>query len=145
MVGVLPTRAASMAQIRHVAFILSLLLVAGCSIHYPYELTVTVVSLNDSTPVSGVEVTLLSRFGEESTAITDNEGVCILKAQLDPHDFVGGEKGDGYLHGLEKDKPWRVSINYMENKLVVACPPSPEPTIGQTLVAASMVVAVKQP
>lgn len=133
-----------MHHIRNVALTLPLLLVAGCSIRYPYELTVTVISLVDGTPVSGVEIKLLSRLGEESTAITNDEGVCILKADLDPYDFVGAEKGDGYLHGLEKDKPWRVSITYIESDFVVTCPPSPEPTRGETLVAASMVVAVPQ-
>ncbi len=134
-----------MTQIRYATFILPLLFVAGCSINYPYELTVTVVSLDDGMPVSGVEIKLLSRFGEESTAFTDDAGVCTLKTELDPYDFTGGEKGNGYLHGLEKDKPWRVSFKYLETEFVVLCPPSPEPTKGQTLVAASMVVAVMQP
>ena len=134
-----------MTHIRHATLVLSLLLVTGCTINYPYELTVTVVSLDDGRPVSGVEITLLSRSGEEATETTDDSGACTLNAQLDPYDFVGGEKGDGYLHGLEKDKPWRVSIKYLETEFVVSCPPSPEPTKGQTLVAASMVVAVAQP
>ena len=133
-----------MTQIRNAVLILPLLLMAGCSINYPYELTVTVVALDDGTPIPGVEIKLLSRSGEESVGVTDEVGVCILKAYLDPYDFVGSEKGDGFLHGLEKEKPWRVSIKYADNDFVVRCPPSPKPTKGMTLVAASMVVAVKR-
>lgn len=134
-----------MAHIRNAMFIIPLLLVAGCSINYPYELTVTVVSLDDGTPLPDIEVKLLSRIGEESAGVTNNDGICILKADLDTNDFVGGEKGNGFLHGFEKDKPWRVSIKHLNNDFVVTCPPSPKPTKGMTLVAASMVVAVKQP
>ena len=124
----------------------SLLLVIGCSRSYRYELTVTVVSIHDGSPIADVEVRLLSpAIGEVSTAVTDESGVCKLKAELDIFDFeLDADTGERRLHGLslDEDKIWSVSIKYLGTEYTVSCPASREPARSGSLVAASMALAL---